>query len=184
MTESLPPEDPRDGLIREQAGQIEALTALVAELRGQLDAALRAAARNSGNSSMPPSADDLPGRRPPARKERRAAELDAGQALGFLREVDSINLRRRTRAVDLAADLVGGDLADVPVCVLGAAFKPGSDDVRDSPALDVAQILHGMGAQVIVYDPAALANARRIYPELSYATTLAELHRTHTSFLC
>ena len=74
MTESLPPEDPRDALIREQAGQIEALTALVAELRGKLDAALRAASRNSGNSSMPPSGDDLPGRRPPARKERRAAE--------------------------------------------------------------------------------------------------------------
>jgi hypothetical protein len=74
VTESLPPEDPRDALIREQAGQIEALTALVAELRGNLDAALRAASRNSGNSSMPPSADDLPGRRPPARKARRAAE--------------------------------------------------------------------------------------------------------------
>ena len=74
MTESLPPEDPRDALIREQAGQIEALTALVAELQGKLDAALRAASRNSGNSSMPPSADDLPGRRPPARKQRRAAE--------------------------------------------------------------------------------------------------------------
>ena len=88
--------------------------------------------------------------------------------------MDSINLRRRTRAADLASELVGGDLADVPVCVLGAAFKPGSDDVRDSPALDVAQILHGMGAQVTVYDPAALANARRAYPELSYATTLAE----------
>jgi transposase len=74
VTESLPPEDPRDALIREQAGQIEALTVLVAELRGRLDAALRVASRNSGNSSMPPSAGDLPGRRPPARKERRAAE--------------------------------------------------------------------------------------------------------------
>ena len=88
MTESLPPEDPRDALIREQAARlaaqdeqiaghgerIAALEALVAELREQLDAALRAASRNSGNSSMPPSADDLPGRRPPARKERRAAE--------------------------------------------------------------------------------------------------------------
>jgi hypothetical protein len=81
VTESLLPEDPRDAVIREQAarlaaqdGQIAALTALVAELRGQLDAALRAASRNSGNSSMPPSSDDLPGRRPPARKERRAAE--------------------------------------------------------------------------------------------------------------
>lgn len=81
MTESLPPEDPRDALIREQAarleaqaGQITALEELVAGLREQLDAALRAASRNSENSSMPPSSDDLPGRRPPARKERRDAE--------------------------------------------------------------------------------------------------------------
>jgi UDPglucose 6-dehydrogenase len=107
----------------------------------------------------------------------RATDLEVGQALGFLREVDSINLRRRTRAADLAGELVGGDLTDVPVCVLGAAFKAGSDDVRDSPALDVAQILHGMGAQVTVYDPAALANARRTYPELGYAATLAEAAR-------
>ena len=104
----------------------------------------------------------------------RVTDLEIGQALGFLREVDSINLRRRTRAADLAAELAGGELTDVPVCVLGAAFKPGTDDVRDSPALDVAQILHGMGAQVSVYDPAALANARRTYPQLSYATTLAK----------
>jgi len=107
----------------------------------------------------------------------RATDLEVGQALGFLREVDSINLRRRTRAADLAGELVGGDLTDVPVCVLGAAFKAGSDDVRDSPALDVAQILHGMGAQVTVYDPAALANARRTYPELGYAARLAEAAR-------
>jgi hypothetical protein len=81
VTESLPPEDPRDALIRGQAArlsaqdeQIAALTALVAELREQLEAALRSASRNSGNSSMPPSSDDLPGRRPAARGERRAAE--------------------------------------------------------------------------------------------------------------
>ena len=91
--------------------------------------------------------------------------------------MDAINLRRRTRAADLACELAGGDLADIPVCVLGAAFKPGSDDVRDSPALDVAQILHGMGAQVTVYDPAALANARRACPELGYAATLTEAAR-------
>ncbi len=96
----------------------------------------------------------------------RAADLGVGGALGFLRQVDVINLRRRTRAADLASELVGGDLADVPVCVLGAAFKPGSDDVRDSPALDVARILHGLGAQVTVYDPAARANAHRACPEL------------------
>ena len=107
----------------------------------------------------------------------RAADLEVDQALGFLREVDAINLRRRTRAADLACELAGGDLTDVPVCVLGAAFKPGSDDVRDSPALDVAQILHGMGAQVTVYDPAALANARRACPELGYAATPTEAAR-------
>ena len=107
----------------------------------------------------------------------RAAELEAGQALGFLREVNAINLRRRTRTADLACELTNGDLTGVPVCVLGAAFKPGSDDVRDSPALDVAQILHGMGAQVTVYDPAALSNARRACPELGYAATVAEAAR-------
>jgi UDPglucose 6-dehydrogenase len=103
-----------------------------------------------------------------------AEDMKGGEALGFLREVDAINLRRRARTVDLASELIGRDLAGVPVCVLGAAFKPGSDDVRDSPALDVAQILHGMGAQVTVYDPVALTNARRSCPELRYATTLAE----------
>lgn len=103
-----------------------------------------------------------------------ATDLEAGDALGFLREVDVINLRRCARAADLASELVGGEIVGVPVCVLGAAFKPGSDDVRDAPALDVAQILHGMGAQVTVYDPAALTNARRIFPELGYATTMGE----------
>ena len=103
-----------------------------------------------------------------------AADGAADQALGFLREVDAINLRRRARAADLAIELVGEDLAGVPICVLGAAFKPGSDDVRDSPALDVAQILHGMGAQVTVYDPVALSNARRSCPELRYASTAVQ----------
>src|SRR5215813_3197982 len=103
----------------------------------------------------------------------RAEELGAGDSLAFLREVDAINLRRRARTADLAQELAGGNLTGVPVCILGAAFKPGSDDVRDSPALDVAQILTGMGARVTVHDPAALDNARRARPELSYAPTLA-----------
>jgi UDPglucose 6-dehydrogenase len=107
----------------------------------------------------------------------RAADLETDQAVAFLREVNAINLRRRSRTADLACELAGRDLTGVPVCVLGAAFKPGSDDVRDSPALDVAQILHGMGAQVTVYDPAALANARRVCPELGYAATLSEAAR-------
>jgi UDPglucose 6-dehydrogenase len=106
-----------------------------------------------------------------------AEGLGASASLAFLREVDAINLRRRARTADLTLELVGGNLTGVPVCVLGAAFKPGSDDVRDSPALDVAQILTGMGARVAVYDPAALGNARRARPELSYAPTLAAAAR-------
>jgi UDPglucose 6-dehydrogenase len=104
----------------------------------------------------------------------RAEELGVGAALHFLHEVDKINLRRRSRTADLTLQLAGGDLTGVPVCVLGAAFKPGSDDVRDSPALDVAQILHGMGARVTVYDPAAVPNAMRVLPELGYCTSLGE----------
>jgi UDPglucose 6-dehydrogenase len=107
----------------------------------------------------------------------RAEELGAGASLAFLREVDAINLRRRARTADLTLELAGGNLTGVPVCVLGAAFKPGSDDVRDSPALDVAQILTGMGARVTVHDPAALENARRARPELRYATTVADAAR-------
>jgi UDPglucose 6-dehydrogenase len=99
----------------------------------------------------------------------RAAELGAGDALAFLREVDAINLGRRTGMVNLACEVAGGSIAGKAVGVLGAAFKPGSDDVRDSPALDVAQILHGMGAEVTVYDPQAMPNARKVCPELRYA---------------
>ena len=107
----------------------------------------------------------------------RAEELGCGDSLAFLREVDAINLRRRARTADLALELAGGNLTGVPVCVLGAAFKPGSDDVRDSPALDVAQILTGMGALVTIYDPAALGNARRARPDLGYAPSLADAAR-------
>jgi UDPglucose 6-dehydrogenase len=103
-----------------------------------------------------------------------ASDLGAESALGFLREVDAINLRRRARTADIALELAGGSMAGVRVGILGAAFKPGSDDVRDSPALDVASILHGMGARVTVYDPAALANARRAQPQLGYATSVAK----------
>jgi UDPglucose 6-dehydrogenase len=104
--------------------------------------------------------------------QARAEELGADDALKFLREVDAINLGRRTGMVNLACDALGGTVAGKTVCVLGAAFKPGSDDVRDSPALDVAQILHGLGAEVTVYDPAAIQNARQAWPELNYAPSV------------
>ena len=83
----------------------------------------------------------------------RAEELGAGQSVRFLREVDAINLRRRARVVELARELVDGELTGRRVAALGAAFKPDSDDVRDAPALDVATRLHRAGALVRVYDP-------------------------------
>ncbi len=99
----------------------------------------------------------------------RAGELGVDQALSFLKEVDAINMRRRTRMVDLARELTGGSFSGgVKVGVLGAAFKPNSDDVRDSPALDVAEAIRRQGAEVRVYDPQANHNASRIHPELTY----------------
>ncbi|MDT5310853.1 MAG: UDPglucose 6-dehydrogenase, partial [Mycobacterium sp.] len=86
----------------------------------------------------------------------RAGELGADQALTFLREVDNINMRRRTRMVELATKACGGSLLGANIAVLGAAFKPESDDVRDSPALNVAGQLQLNGAGVNVYDPKAL----------------------------
>ena len=83
----------------------------------------------------------------------RAGELGADQALTFLREVDAINMRRRARMVDLARELAGGSFQGCTVAVLGAAFKPNSDDIRDSPALDVAVKISQQGGQVTVYDP-------------------------------
>ena len=104
----------------------------------------------------------------------RAGELGVDQALTFLREVDAINQRRRARMVELTHQELGGALGDRAIAVLGAAFKPNSDDVRDSPALDVASILHERGARVRVYDPKANENARRRFPNLTYASSVIE----------
>jgi UDPglucose 6-dehydrogenase len=104
----------------------------------------------------------------------RAGELGANQALTFLREVDSINMRRRTKMVELATVACGGSLLGANIAVLGAAFKPESDDVRDSPALNVAGQLQLNGAAVNVYDPKALENARRQFPTLNYAVSVEE----------
>lgn len=98
----------------------------------------------------------------------RAGELGADQALTFLREVDGINMRRRTRVVELTRQLCGGSLLGQRITVLGAAFKPESDDVRDSPALSIAAQLQLQGAVVTVTDPEALENAARRFPELHY----------------
>ncbi|MGY1844784.1 UDP-glucose dehydrogenase family protein [Modestobacter sp. SYSU DS0875] len=104
----------------------------------------------------------------------RAGELGADQALTFLREVDNINMRRRIRMVDLAREVCDGSLVGKRVAVLGAAFKPNSDDIRDSPALNVAAQLQLQGAAVQVTDPAAGENIRRSWPQLDVVDTAEE----------
>lgn len=99
----------------------------------------------------------------------RAEELGRGESLAFLKHVDQINLRRRQRMVDLVVESFGGIVHGRCVAVLGLAFKPESDDVRDSPALDIAVRLNGLGAEVVSFDPEAMANAARLHPQLAYA---------------
>ncbi|MEV7229419.1 MULTISPECIES: UDP-glucose/GDP-mannose dehydrogenase family protein [Polymorphospora] len=111
--------------------------------------------------------------------QARAQELGAGEALRFLHEVDLINLRRRTRVLTLAAELLdrrvgpaGPDLSGTRIAVLGATFKPNTDDVRDAPSLAVAAMLAKAGADVHLYDPEGNENARRTLPDLSYETSM------------
>ena len=104
----------------------------------------------------------------------RAGELGVDQALSFLREVDAINMRRRGHVVDRARAMCGGSFLGTRVAVLGASFKPNSDDVRDSPALNVAGQIQLQGAQVTVYDPRGMDNARQLFPTLGYAESAIE----------
>jgi UDPglucose 6-dehydrogenase len=104
----------------------------------------------------------------------RATELGAGGAAELLNVVDSINAGRRERVVALVRESCAGDLADKRIAVWGAAFKAGTDDIRDSPALDVAVRLHDLGATVTVYDPMAMDNARADYPDLRYADSATQ----------
>ena len=107
----------------------------------------------------------------------RAGELGVDQALTFLREVDSINGRRRERMVELAREVCDGSLVDKRIAVLGATFKPNSDDIRDSPALAVADSLEKNGAHVVVTDPQGIENARRARPNLHYTQDVLEAVR-------
>jgi UDPglucose 6-dehydrogenase len=107
----------------------------------------------------------------------RAEELGAKQALEFLREVDSINLRARQRVIDLVRKDLSEDLVGKKVAVLGAAFKPDSDDVRDSPALDIAVQIHAAGANVVVHDPKAAGPASKRFPALTFTEDIEECLR-------
>ena len=104
----------------------------------------------------------------------RAEELGAKQALEFLREIDAINLRARQRVIDVVRAELTDDLTTYKIAVLGAAFKPDSDDVRDSPALDIAAQLQAAGASVVVHDPKAIENARKRFPKLGFASSVQE----------
>ena len=103
----------------------------------------------------------------------RAGELGADEAVSFLKEVDAINLRRRAHTVDMAREVLGGEFRGRRITVLGATFKPDSDDVRDSPSLDVAVAMSNAGADVVVHDPKGLVNAERVYPHMRYEPDLA-----------
>jgi UDPglucose 6-dehydrogenase len=107
----------------------------------------------------------------------RAGELGVEDAMTFLRHVDDVNQRQRERVVHVATAMVGGTLAGARIGVWGAAFKPGSDDVRDSPALWVAGQLHLRGAGVRVFDPRANESARRAFPPLEYAASAVDACR-------
>jgi UDPglucose 6-dehydrogenase len=99
----------------------------------------------------------------------RAEELGASQAVEFLKEIDAINLRARQRIIELVRKDLSDDLQGRKVAILGAAFKPDSDDVRDSPALDIAAQIQAAGAIVTVHDPKAIANAQKRFPALNFA---------------
>ena len=104
----------------------------------------------------------------------RSSELGANRAAALLQQVDEINMGQRERVIDMALEACGGSVLNKRIGVLGAAFKPLTDDVRDSPALNVAAALHLRGAQVTVYDPEAGDTARRAFPTLGYGTSVDE----------
>jgi UDPglucose 6-dehydrogenase len=107
----------------------------------------------------------------------RAGELGASDALGFLKEIDQINMRRRVRMVDLAREVCGGSIIGRRVAVLGAAFKPNSDDIRDSPALNVAAQMQLQGASVVVTDPKAIENGQLVWPDITFVPTAQDAAR-------
>ena len=107
----------------------------------------------------------------------RAEELGRGESVSFLKEVDAINMRQRQRVVAMALQALDKPVYTAKVAVLGLSFKPHSDDVRDSPALDVAVQLRGLGADVMATDPQGIENSRLRHPQLTYSTSIEETLR-------
>ena len=104
-----------------------------------------------------------------------AADKGVDSLVNLLTTVDTINLGRRDRVITLATQALGGDLRGKRIAVLGAAFKPNSDDIRDSPSLAISGRLADLGAIVAVHDPVAMANAARVRPDLQYAESVHDL---------
>jgi UDPglucose 6-dehydrogenase len=103
----------------------------------------------------------------------RAEELGVGESVAYLKEIDKINIRRRDRVIALLNEELGS-LSAKRVLILGAAFKPDSDDIRDSPALEIALLAHKAGAEVIVHDPVSLPGVSIKHPELQVQEDLAK----------
>lgn len=125
-------------------------------------------------------AEDRDGPGDGAAGQGRGQLLPRHQDLVHLQEVDSINMRRRVRMVDLAREVCGGSIVGRRIAVLGASFKPESDDVRDSPALSVAAQMQLQGAKVRVTDPRAIENARKKWPDLTFAEIAQNAYKPHT----
>lgn len=103
-----------------------------------------------------------------------AGELRATHAQNLLQAVDLINLHQRERTISRVESILGHEFSTMRVAILGAAFKPNSDDVRDSPALVVASALHHKGVSVRIHDPHAIENSRKLFPSLNYSDTIEE----------
>ena len=106
-----------------------------------------------------------------------ASDLGVGSVVSLLTAVDAINQGRRDRVTALARQVAGGTLDGTRVAVLGFAFKPNSDDVRDSPSLAVCDRLAAEGALVSVHDPVAMPNAAKKRPDLTYAPSVSRAAR-------
>lgn len=102
-----------------------------------------------------------------------AKELGVESVVNLLSEVDAINMNRRSRVVELARDMLGGGVVGRRIAVLGLAFKPGSDDVRESPSLHVCDVLRREGAVVIGHDPVATRNCARVLPDIQCADSVS-----------
>jgi UDPglucose 6-dehydrogenase len=103
----------------------------------------------------------------------RAEELGVGESVAYLKEIDKINIRRRDRVIALLNQELGS-LSAKRVLILGAAFKPDSDDIRDSPALEIALLAYRAGAEVVVHDPVSLPGVAIKHPELIVEEDLAK----------